>query len=223
MEYFTIENLVWVLFLAVSVAIVYLYFMQRALSGLTNRITENGCQDTDSAMSLKELGYKSPLIMAAVSFFAENGTVVAREIKKCACEEKQSELLFEKKQPARYYMPPKERNPRFEKHINDKLSAAKVIIILVLVAAIALASSAVIDFLSEYAGNVLGKNENTVVGTKKEDESLLEQQEHMNQQEEEEAKKQEALERLEELSKEQAEQARKDYEANKNNSFTVTQ
>ena len=217
------QNLVWALFLAVSVAIIYLYFMQRALSGLANRITENGCQDTESAKSLKELGYKNSLIMAAVSFFAENGTVVARAIKKSACEEKQSELLFEKKQPVKYYMPPEERNQRFEKHINDKLSAAKVIIILALVAAIALASSAVIDFLSEYAGNVLGKNENTVVGTKKEYESLLEQQEQLNKQKEEETKKQEALERLEELSKEQAEQARKEHEANKNNSLTVTQ
>lgn len=211
MEYFTIENLVWALFLAVLAAIVYSWLMQRSLSELAGRILDAKADSRENALTLDELGYKKGVKAFLAGFFAKNGNYIAKAIVKVEEEasEKDSELLFNTKAPVKYCIPEENNNKRLAKHINDSMSLPKLIAVIVMLIVIAVAAGTVIDLLGKYASNLTEYDGNNPVGVTDDETTLLEEQEQANKEEELEKKKQEELERLEEQAKKELEEAMK--------------
>ena len=211
MDYFTIENLVWAMFLALLAAIVYTWLMQKSLSELAEKIISNNADSEENALTLENLGYKKGVYSFLAGFYAKNGNYISKAIEKV--EEKtencDSELLFSVKLPVKYYIPKENINKRLEKHIKDRMSFSKLALVIVMLLVIALAASTVIDFLGRYASGVPDKFENNPVGVTDDGNTLLEEQEQANKQEELEKKKQEELEKLEEQAKKELEDAKK--------------
>ena len=211
MEFFTVESLVWTLFAAILAAILYSYFMQNVLSDLAKRITASRADSETTAKTLAELGYTGALKMFFAGFFAENGNYISKAIKKIKSEKsnKDSELLFEKKETVKYYIPDENSNERLKKHINDGISLRMLICLIAVLVAIALVSTTVIGWLQKYTANAL-PGDDKAYGVEKETDGLLDEQAEANRKEELEKKKKEELERIEQQAKEELEEALKE-------------
>lgn len=210
MEYFTTDHLIIVLFFAVLAAIIYTFFMQRSLSDLASRLLDKKADSEENALTLTELGYKGAVSALLAGFFAENGNSISAAIVKVKkeAENADTELLFEKKEAVRYYIPEDKNDERLQKHIKDKLSFSKLVIIIVLLAAIAFAAGKVIDLLTDYAGTLSDGTEK-VYGVEKDETTLLEEQAEANRKEEEQKKEEEALEQIKQEANAELEAAEK--------------
>ena len=215
MEYFTIETLVWAMFLAVLAAIVYSWLMQKSLSELAGKILEKKADSAENSLTLEELGYKKGTAALLAGFFAKNGNYISKAIVKVEAENyiNDSELLFNEKAPVKYYIPEENNNKRLAKHINDSMSLPKLIAVIVMLIIIAVAASTVIDMLGRYASTVPDEFKNNPIGVTEEDTTLLEEQEQANMEAELEKKKKEELEKLEEQAKKELEEAKRAEEA----------
>ena len=209
MEYFTVENLVWALFFAILAAILCSCFMQKCLSELAKKLIEKKHDNEDNAATLESLGYKKGIYSAVTAWFAENGNYISKAIVKVKKAESQadSELLFSKKEPVKYYIPEENNNKRLEKHINDSISLPKLAVLIAILVAIAFAASTVIDMLNNYAATLTEYGNDKVIGVTEDETTLLEEQEQANKAEELEQKEKEELEKIEEQARKELEEA----------------
>lgn len=210
MDYFTTDHLIIVLFFAVLAAIIYTFFMQRSLSALASRILDKKADSEENALTLEELGYKGTVSALLAGFFAENGNSISAAIVKIKkdTENTDTELLFESKEAVRYYIPEDKNDERLQKHIKDKLSFSKLVIIIVLLAAMAFAAGKVIDLLTDYAGTLSDGGEK-IYGAEKDETTLLEEQAEANRKEEEQKKEEQELEQIKQEANAELEEAEK--------------
>lgn len=214
MKEFTVEYMVWTLFFAIIAAILYVFVMQRCQSSLAGKLIEKGADKEQNAKTLIELGYKSAFVMALAEFFAKNGSHIAKSIVTVReGEDKENELLFEKNNKVKYYIPKEKIDKKLEKHIKDKMSLGKLVLVILLLCGLATIGSTVIDLLSNYASS-LGNSGNKIIGVETERDSLLEEQEKATAEEERKKKEEEELAKIEQQAKEEMEAA---IEAEKNN------
>ena len=187
---FTTENLVWAFFVAVVVAILYVFVMQHIMSGFARRLMKNGANSKECAMTLYELGYKNVFVSKLAGFFAKGGFAISRAIMKVESETENkdvfNDLLFEKKNPVKYYLPEENITKSVNKAINDKTPVTKLAILLVLLLIVACVATSIIEFLKNSAyGLVDGNSSDEPFGVQKEEDTLLENQEGLNRIEEE--------------------------------------
>lgn len=207
MKDFTVEYMVWTLFFAVLAAIVYVFIMQRCQSTLAERLIEKDACGEDSAKTLCELGYKSAFAAAFAAFFAKNGSHIAKSIVEVKDSYKsESELLFEKKDEIKYYIPKEKIDKKLEKHIKDKMSFGKLIIVILLLCGLAAIGSTVIGWLTNYASS-LKDSEEKAIGVETERDTLLEEQQKATAEEERKKKEEEELAKIEQQAKEEMEAA----------------
>ncbi|MBQ8758682.1 MAG: hypothetical protein IJZ20_03220 [Clostridia bacterium] len=210
MEYFTIENLVWAMFLAILAAIVYSWLMQKSLSELAEKLILKKADSEENALTLQALGYKKGLYAFLTEFFAKNGNYISKAIVKLGGEKTESgdsELLFSVKTPVKYYIPEENNDKRLAKHIKDRMSFAKLVAVIVMLVIIALAASTVIDLLGRYASTLTENGGGNAIGITEDDPTLLEEQAEANREEELAKKKEEELKKIEEQARKELEEA----------------
>lgn len=188
---FTTENLVWAFFVAVVVAIMYVFVMQHVMSGFAKRLMQKGANSKENAMTLYELGYKDVFATKLAGFFAKGGSVISRAIIKVDTESENkdvfNDLLFQKKNPVKYYLPEENVTKSVNKAINDKTPITKLVLLLVLLLIVAFVATGIIEFLKNSAyGLIDGNSTDEPFGVQKEEDTLLENQEGLNRIEEEE-------------------------------------
>lgn len=187
---FTTENLVWAFFIAVVVAILYVFVMQHVMSDFAKRLMKKGANNKESAKTLSELGYKNIFDSKLAAFFAKGGSVISRAIIKVDSQSENkdifNDLLFEKKKPVKYYLPEKNITKSVNKAINDKTPVAKLALLLVLLLVAAFVATGIIEFLKNSAyGLIDGNSSDHPFGVQKEQNTLLDSQEGLNRLEEE--------------------------------------
>lgn len=202
----SVETLVWAMFAAIMLAVVYSFAMQNSLALLAKRLIEKEVHTKERALTLYELGYKNYLVIAVTAYFASGKTTVARAIEKISVSEKtqlQKDLLFTEKEECKYFLPEENVTKNVKKHINEEISYPKLAAVLILLLVAAIVGSAVIRFLGNFAyGLVDGDGGKEPYGVTSEENSLLGEQEELNRREEEmkalEAEIEEAEKALEE-------------------------
>ena len=186
----TIELIVWSLFAAITVAVLYAFFMQKSVSGLAKKLIDSSALSKDCAKTLSELGYKDGIASKVTAFFAAGGSYLARCIVKVGRNDKndkntgESDLLFVKKEPLKYYIPEEKVDKVFNKHLNDKMSPKYLILSIAVLLILALVAGTVINFLMSTASNAFSGIGNAPVGTESESDSLLDEQEKLTEEEE---------------------------------------
>ncbi len=182
------EIIVWAMFLAIMIAVIYAYLMQMYVSRLAGILIEKNINSKDMAVSLDELGYKNRLSKALTSFFASGGWALSKAIEKTGGEKLDDDgkdLLFVKKSEVKYYIPEENITKKINKHVKEKTSLVKLVALLVILTVVACFASRVIDFLGNYAYGLVNGDEKGAVGVEKEDDSLLTEQEQINKYQEE--------------------------------------
>lgn len=177
------EIIVWAMFSAVMIAVVYAYLMQMYVSKLAGKLIENKKNSKEEAVSLDELGYKSKFSKALTEFFVSGGWTLSKAIVKVGGEKVSGtdpDLLFVKKSEVKYYIPEENITKKTNKHINEKTSLVKLIALLVILTFVACFASRIIDFLGNYAYGLVNGDKKGAIGVEKEDDSLLAEQEELN-------------------------------------------
>ena len=177
------EIIVWAMFSAVIIAVVYAYLMQMYVSKLAEKLIENNKNSKDNAVSLDELGYKNKVSKVLTEYFVSGGWALSRAVEKIGGEKKSgtdNDLLFVKKSEIKYYIPEENITKKINKHINEKTSFAKLIALLVILTVVACFASRIIDFLGNYAYGLVNGDKKGAIGVEKEDDSLLAEQEELN-------------------------------------------
>lgn len=218
----TVKMLVWILFAAVTVAVLYAYAMQKMLVKLAKRLIAHEAASPETARTLEQIGFANPLTRGLLAHFAASGSTLSRAI---VCKElsaptkekdsdgankdDEADLLFREKPSCAYYLPTEKRTKSFEKHLGAKQSPWAILGLLVVLFLVASVASGVIDFLGGWAsGLVEGDNTPGVHGTADAGESLLEEQEKLNREEQERIEREKAEAEAEAaISEEEAENA----------------
>ncbi len=197
-----IRMLVWVLYAAIAVAVVYSYSMQKMLLRLTARLTEKEVDTPEKAKTLEQLGFRRALTRALLGHFVATGSPLARSI---VCKEMPvkhevtDELLFAEKPLKSYYLPQENRTKSFEKHRREQVRLLPIVGLLVALFLVALAATSVIQMLGNWTADVVnGEDSPEIYGTTDSAGSLLDEQEKLNKEEKE---------RLEQEAKEAAKNA----------------
>lgn len=185
----TTENLVWTFFVAVLVAIMYVFVMQNVMSEFAKRLIQKGANSKENAKTLTELGYKNIFYVKIVGFFAKGGAVISRSVEKLNLEEVSNDitkdLLFIKKKPVLYYIPEENLTKRVRKAMNDKIPIAKLALLVVILIVVALLATSIIDFLKNSAYGLIDADAGNPSGIGKQENTLLENQEELNRLEQE--------------------------------------
>ena len=178
------ELIVWAMFAAVLIAVIYAYIMQLYTTKLVQKLAENKIHSEDSSLTLAELGYNKNLEKTLTAFFAAGNWVLSRAIVKVGGEaadpKEREDLLFKKKTDVKYYIPEENLTKKLNKHVAERMSFSKLVVLVIVLFVVALVASKVIDFLGNYAYGVVTDEGKVSVGVEKQEDSLLSEQEELN-------------------------------------------
>ena len=175
------EILVWAIFAAITIAVIYSFVMQKMLLSLAQKLQNNNCDSRENAKTLKELGYKNIIVISLTDYFVSVKYGLARAIEHDKTQkEKNKDILFSEKDELKYFLPKENITKSVSKHLNDKTSAVYIVILLVVLFVVAYFASDVIGFLGNYAKGVINSGENTPIGIEQKEDLLLKDQENLN-------------------------------------------
>ena len=191
------ELIVWAMFAAVLIAVIYAYIMQLYTTKLVQKLVENKIHSEDSSLTLAELGYNKKLEKALTTFFAAGNWVLSRAVVKVGGEvadpKEREDLLFKKKTDVKYYIPEENLTKKLNKHVAERMSFSKLVVLVIILLVVAMLASRVIDFLGNYAYGVVTDDGKISVGIEQKEDSLLSEQEELNKLQQEAEKLEEEL------------------------------
>ena len=178
------QLIVWAMFAAVLIAVLYAYAMQFFVIKLVQRLVDKKIHIEDAALTLEELGYNKKLEKMLTALFASGTWVLSKAIIKVGGEvtgeTENRDLLFVERADIKYYIPQENLTKKINKHIAERMSFSKLIVLIVVLLVVATLAGKVIDFLSNYAYGVVTDDGKNSIGVEQKDDSLLSEQEELN-------------------------------------------
>ena len=175
------EILVWAIFAAITIAVIYSFVMQKILLSLSKKLFDQNCDSIENAKTLKELGYKNILVITLADYFASVKYGLARAIetdKKSS--KKNNDILFTEKEELKYFLPKENITKSISKHMTEKTPVLIIVGLLLILFVMAYFANDIIGFLGNYAKGVMNSGKNAPIGIEQKDDSLLKDQEQLN-------------------------------------------